>query len=80
LTILKTVRIIAYNQALQRANHMRVVNVWTTPPARLEYPQVLQAAAGPVAGEYPTWMASGAANTPTNGLPNVYIAGYSGPS
>jgi hypothetical protein len=77
----KTVRIIALNASLQRANHVRVVNVFTTAPARNEFPTVLQALTAAAKKEYPEWMASGAANpVNTQGLPNIFIAGFSGPS
>jgi hypothetical protein len=76
----KTIRIIAFS-AVNQKTHMRTVNVFNTAPARNEFPTYLQAAAGPLAHEYPTYMASGAANpTNTQGLPNIFVSGYSGPS
>ena len=74
----KTVRIIAYNKV--NIQHLRSVNVFTTAPTKKEFPERLQAGAAPQKNEFPTVMASGAANpTQTNGLPNIYVAGYSGP-
>lgn len=76
----KTCRIIAFNAATQRQNHMRVVNIVSTTPAAGDKPnrkQHTQASVAPRAGEYPTYMDSGGT---VSGLPTIFISGYSGPS
>jgi hypothetical protein len=81
----QTVRIVAYNAAQQRQNSMKVVNIATTVPTSLDknnhVPKAkIQAAGNPTSGVYPTYMAAGAADAITPGLPTVYIPGYAGPA
>jgi hypothetical protein len=78
----KTVRIVTLNAGLQKANHVRVVNVETVPPVAHEFPTYLQALTAAQKNEYPEWMTTGVTGTVANGngLPHIYIKNYSGPS
>lgn len=74
----KTVRIIAY--AAGNVQSLKTVNVMTNKPIANEYPTCTQTTGAPSpAGAYPTYMAAGAANTKGNGLPCIYVAGYTAP-
>lgn len=79
----KGVRIIAFDAQARKVNNMRVVNVFTTKPPHNEFPEMVQETSGGDSrnlNTLPTVMASGAANPAnTQGLPNVYVNGYTGP-
>jgi hypothetical protein len=74
---LKTVRIIAY--AAGQTQTLKTVNVFNNAAGAAAFANCLQGGA-PADHQYPTCMASGAANSSVVGLPNVYISGYSAPA
>ena len=81
----QTVRIIALDVNVQRQSSMKVVNISTAAPTSQDknnhVPKSKTQAAGiATGGTYPTYMASGAANSIVPGLPTFYIPGYAGPS
>ena len=70
----KTVRIIAFSAANAKL-YMGTVNVSTTKATAHEYPEYLQAS-GDTSHATPTVMAAASL---TNGIPTIYVNGYSGP-
>lgn len=75
----KTVRIIALDVNAQKAGHIKVVNIVTIAGSSNSVKGHAQASGAATANAYPTYMASGAPNSITSGLPTIHISGYSGP-
>lgn len=74
----KTVRLIPFDAAARRLNHMKVVNVETTNTNPTHHPRYIQATGAPRAGEHPTYMI-GSTGASSPNFPTIHVSAYTGP-